>query len=111
MATWLTADDEQLPILWVDAPVEDPPTMALYLAVAREACEAFAPDLPEGVTEIPDGWRLAQAMQARNIWNVGMTSPSGDFTGEGSSYAISSFPLDWQVQQLLRPRRAMGAIL
>lgn len=111
MASWLTAGDTELLTLWPDAPVEDAATAALYLAAAREACEAFAPDLPEDTTDIPAGWRLAQAMQARNIWNSGNAAPSGDFAGEGSGYAISSFPLDWQVQQLLRPRRAVGAIL
>ena len=109
MAKWLTAADAELETLWVDAPVEDPALVELYLAAAREACEAFAPPLAPDATSIPAGWRIAQAMQARNIWNAGNTAPSGDF--DSGSYGVTAFPLDWQVQQLLRPRRAFGAIL
>lgn len=108
MATWLTANDEELPTLWPDVPMNDD-TTSLYLAAAKEACLAYAPTLPENVTQIPDGWRLAQALQARNIYNSARASAGGDM--DGSGYGISAFPLDWQVQQLLRPRRAMGAIV
>lgn len=107
MASWLTAADTELPTLWPDVPMDDDATN-LYLDAAKDACLAYAPALPAGVTEIPAGWRLAQAMQARNIYNAAKAAPGGDM--DGSSYGISTFPLDWQVQQLLRPRRAMGAI-
>ena len=108
MATWLTPDDEELSELWPDVPMNDAVT-TLYLNAAKEACIDYAPTLPEGATEIPDGWRLAQALQARNTYNSSHAAPGGDM--DGSGYGISAFPLDWQVMQLLRPRRAMGAIL
>jgi hypothetical protein len=111
MAEWLTVDDDDLTTRWVDAPIEDPALVTLYLDAARDACETFAPDLAADAGGIPAGWRLAQAMQARNIWNAGNVAPGGDFTGEGGSYTVTAFPLDWQVQQLLRPRRVLGAIL
>jgi len=108
MTDWLTVDDEELPTLWPDVPMNDN-VAKLYLAAAKDACIAYAPALPEDADGIPDGWRLAQAMQARNTYNSSKASPGGDF--DGSGYGISAFPLDWQVKQLLRPRRAMGVIL
>ncbi|WP_295012499.1 hypothetical protein [uncultured Microbacterium sp.] len=108
MATWLTANDPQLPELWADMPVMESVT-TLYLAAAKEACIAYAPALPSGVTEIPDGWRLAQALQAQNAWNANQAAPSPDF--DGSGYGVTTHPLDWQVKQLLRPKRAIGVVL
>lgn len=108
MAEWLTTDDPDLHALWPDAGMNDDRT-TLYLNAAKEACLAYAPALPEGAEGIPDSWRLAQLLQARNIYNATKAGPSGD--ADGSGYGITSFPLDWQVQQLLRPRRGIGAIL
>ncbi|MFS0714095.1 hypothetical protein ABC195_09430 [Microbacterium sp. 2P01SA-2] len=61
---------------------------------------------------IPDEWVLAQAMQARNIYNAGGAAggPSSDPTAGGYGIA-TSYPLDWHVKQLLRPAQGMGAIL
>jgi hypothetical protein len=106
---WLTAADRTtVETLWPDADgILDDPVLNLYLDAAREACEAFAPALAEG-QEMPASWQLAQVMQARNVWNAGNASAGGDF--DGSSYGLSTHPLDWQVKQLLRPRRVLGAI-
>lgn len=110
MANWLTADDaEALAYLWPDAPTENPDVLAMYLDSAKDACIAYAPELPADADGIPTGWQLAQALQARNTYNSGAVGPGGDTDGGG--YGLTTFPLDWQVQQLLRPRRAMGAIL
>lgn len=120
-ATWATPDVARK--YWRDAPADDA-VLVTYLSAARVACLAFAP-LPViesaggygadpyggygGGEEIPDNYLLGQIMQARNIWNAGKASPStGDFDGGG--YGISTMPLDWQVKQLLRPQRALGAI-
>jgi hypothetical protein len=122
MATW--ADTETARKLWRDAPADDA-VLVLYLSAAREACLAFAP-LPEdddstggygedpyggygGGSDIPDRYLLAQVMQARNSWNSGKASPS-DGVFDGSGFGIGTAPLDWQVKQLLRPQRALGAI-
>jgi hypothetical protein len=94
--------------LWRDAPADDA-VLTAYLSAAQAACEAFAPafDTPGFV---PEGYGLAVVMQARNIWNAGKAAPAtGDF--DGSGYGIASFPLDWTVQQLLRPRRGLGAVV
>lgn len=58
---------------------------------------------PSANPVIPDGWRMAQLLQARNIWNSGKATPTGDF--DGGQYSLTTFPLDWQVRQLIRPKR------
>jgi hypothetical protein len=132
MAYWHTPTTART--FWRDAPGDDN-VLAAYLSAARAAVLAYAPAIPDepqpdiidgggpeddggeiidgGTPEsnedpIPDAWALAQVMQARNIWNAGRAAPSGDF--DGSSYGVSAFPIDWQVRQLLRPRRVKGAI-
>jgi hypothetical protein len=123
MATWHTiesARDE-----WPDAPSDygdgGDGTLTTLLAVSKEAVLAYAPSSaapPEPtyiqdedgyIVEvdpadvIPDGWRAAQLMQARNVWNSSKSSSSGDL--DGGQYGIAvGFPLDWQVRQLIRPK-------
>lgn len=117
MATWHnleSARDE-----WADAPLDDE-QLSNLLEAAKEAVLAYAPSttveyawqdgyyLPVGEpAEISRGWRIAQLMQSRNIWNSSKATPgTGDF--DGSNYGISTFPLDWQVKQLIRPRSVFG---
>lgn len=128
MATWATLSEARQ--LWRDAPADDA-TLTLYLSAAQGAVIAYAPvlDAPlivalypsEGLTPssalfpiysptatIPAAWQLAQIMQARNIFNSGKASPSDSF--DGSSFGLTTMPLDWQIKQLIRPQRALGAI-
>ena len=115
MASW--HDTESVRKFWKDAPADED-VLNAYLTAARDAVLAYAPTLPgeqytyeDGYivpTEIPDVWALAQAMQARNIWNAIKAAPGGDM--DGSNYGITAYPLDWAVKQLLRPQRGMGAI-
>jgi len=104
MAEWHTlesARDE-----WPDAPtdesVDGDSTLTTLLDVAKDAVLAYAPAVEEPLTDIPEGYRLAQLMQARNVWNSSKASPGGDL--DNGSYGISTFPLDWQVRQLIRPK-------
>ena len=125
MAEWHTvasARDQ-----WVDAPYDEDggdDTLTELLDVAKEAVLAFAPVLTQSEDDyilvdgilipntgevIPTNYRVGQLMQARNVWNASKASPSsGDF--DGTSYGLSSFPLDWQVRQLLRPKRGVPVI-
>jgi hypothetical protein len=125
MATW--ADLETARSLWRDAPADDA-TLTLYLRSAQGAVIAYAPALTQALidelypsefllpaedlypyeTNIPESWQLAQIFQARNIFNSAKVGPSSEF--DGSGYGLSAFPLDWQVRQLVRPQRAVGAI-
>ena len=126
MAVWHTVESARSQ--WADAPTDEDdeaPDASLeeLLSVAKLAVRAYAPALPdeggliidedgyivpaEG-SEIPDNYRVAQLMQARNIWNAAKASPSGGF--DNGEYGLQSFPLDWQIRQLLRPKRGLPAI-
>ncbi len=110
MAGWFVANDAAtLAHAWPDVDLIDPGALGMYLAAAKAACLAYAPALPEGATDIPDEYRLAQALQARNTWNASAAGPSG--ANDGSSYGLTAFPLDWQVKQLLRPEQGTGAFV
>lgn len=71
----------------------------LYLAAAAEQCAAFAPALPAGAP-VPDRYRLAQALQARDLARAGTSVGDRDQLGDG---AVTIFPMDWTVKNLLRP--------
>lgn len=114
MATWHTLESARSE--WIDAPLDDDQLNEL-LEVARDAVLAFAPALDGEVVSddgylsvipdtIPTAYRVAQLMQARNVWNSTKASPTGDFDGGG--FSLTTFPLDWQVKQLLRPRSVFG---
>lgn len=114
MATWhttTTARDR-----WVDAPLDDDDLEEL-LDVAKQAVLAYAPALDDAVSiedgyvvletaDIPVNYRRAQLLHAKNIWNSEYATPSGDL--DGGSFGLTTFPLDWQIKQLLRPRTVFG---
>lgn len=104
---WLTLEEART--LWKDAPASDP-TLTLYLESVKPALLAYAPALAAGAP-IPEAWKLAQYLQARNVYNAGKAAPGTGNGLDNGEYSISVFPLDWTVQQLLRPQRAVGAIL
>jgi hypothetical protein len=90
---------------WVTgAPYEDEILLSL-LTAAKAQCLAFAPPLTTAVT---DSHRLAQLMQARNLLNSSKTDPAQ--SADGDMFVIRPYPLDSWVKQLLRPRKALGAI-
>ncbi|MDL9978846.1 hypothetical protein [Microbacterium candidum] len=105
------ADLDTIEVLWPEAgQIMNVDALVLILASARNECVAFAPTLAAGEA-MPEGWPVAQVMQARNKYNAALAAGSPDGTFDGSSYGLTAHPLDWQVMQLLRPRRAMGAIV
>lgn len=109
---WLT--DKELFDLWPDAPddgEDEPgpaPALTMYNDAALAACEAFAPVGPEEDTPVPANFRLAQMMQARNLWNASKVDPDRSY-GEGE-FVVTVHPLDWQVKALLRPRRRVPVV-
>lgn len=91
---------------WDDAPDGDS-TLYDLLDIAREAVTEFAPALEED--ELPPlNYRKAQLMQARNVWNATEVRPSGEVGADG--YVIVPKPLDWQIKQILRPRRGVPVV-
>lgn len=79
-----------------------------YLYVAKIACKAYAPALPEG-DPVPLRYRQAQLLQARNVLNAARANPdSGDFGQD--TFALSTRPLDWAVKALLRPQTALPKV-
>ena len=94
--------DPRLAVLWPGAPDEDLLPFPLY--VARLQCEAFAPAL-EADAQVPENYVAAQIMQARALVRAGIVG-SGDQIG-GYGDTVTVFPMDWQVKNLLRPKRGV----
>lgn len=110
---------------WRDAPSDDD-TLQQLLDVARHQVTAYAPTYtgepgtstlaapdpttgalqPVTAATVPADYRLAQLMQARNIWNAGRVDPASGGLGD-DSFIMRPFPLDWMVKQIIRPKRAL----
>jgi hypothetical protein len=114
MATWYTVEEARTDWLDAESIADDAAGNELlqsYLDAAQDAILAFAParysatPTPTAPTE---GMRRAHLMQTQNLWNATAASPSGNF--DNGSFGLSAFPLDWQVKQLVRPRRGIPVI-
>lgn len=98
---WITtSSDPRLSVLWPGS--EDVEGLEFLFDVARIQCEEFAPDIEAG-DDVPESYVAAQILQARALARAGVTD-TGDrsgLMGEG----VIVFPMDWQVKNLLRPKR------
>lgn len=117
MASFYTV--EELRTRWGSGAPSDERAAEL-LAVSMQQCLAYAP-IPVDYTalfeallgdEVPDlivppGHREAHFQQARNIWNAAKVGPNGS---QGDTFGLSPFPLDWHVQQLLRPKTGVPVV-
>ena len=93
---------------WKDAPGMDDALLWEILDSAHTACVEFAPAI-DPLKPIPLNYRRAQLLQAQAIWQAG-TANTGDEVGfDGQTVRV--YPLDWNVKQLLRPRRAVPVIV
>lgn len=93
---------------WEDANDLSDARLWTLLETSRIECAAYAPQLQEGAFP-PINYREAQLVHARNRNAAARVDPAtGDAGGDG--FALSVFPLDWTVQQLLRPKRATRSI-
>lgn len=100
---WHTLDSVRAE--WEDASVIPDIRLHALLEVARQQVTAFAPALAAGARP-PLNYREAQKLQARNIVNAGRAT--GDGEGE---FTLAPHPLDWHIEQMLRPknpRRVVG---
>jgi hypothetical protein len=95
-------DEATLLAVWPDIIDLEDDTITVLVGAAQVQCEAFAPVLAEDA-EVPVTYKMAVAMQTRNLWNATEVSPGGE-TGEGD-FVVRPFPMDWHVKSLLRPKR------
>ena len=103
MAAWLTAaTDPRLPDLWDGAADLTTAGLELILAAAREQCEAYGPAQADPDV-IPSGWVIAQVLQARSLVRAGFVGSNDQAGGYGDTVTV--YPMDWQVKNLLRPKR------
>jgi hypothetical protein len=96
---------------FVEAPTPGtPPATAAYAVdsvVDADGAVEFVPtaDAAPAVFEyVPANFKLAQLVQSRNVWTATKAdSNSGGFS-DGDYMPAPARPLDWHVQQLLRPK-------
>lgn len=102
----LSGSDERLPELWPGSVDLTEDALELVLAAAAEACEAFQPRAValNTANELPASYVLAQILHARGLARAGTTGSNDNagFPGE----TVTVFPMDWQVKNLLRPKKA-----
>jgi len=103
--------NEEARALNADLDTLDDTELGVYLDAAYEACVAFLPvgpdyTAPEAATA---SRKIAQVMQAANIWRSQRTGSGNTEFGAGE-FAITVFPLDFNVKQLLRPKRGIPAV-
>jgi len=90
---------------WAGCPDPDG-TMFRLLEVARDQVQAYGPKLDDGAP-VPERYRAAQLIQARNTWNASLTN--GDAQVDAGGFVVNVRPLDWAVKQLIRPLTATKA--
>ena len=110
---WVRPDDlgtAPFAEVWSEGADLSPDLAEVLLTSAREACEAYAPAAPDGDDDVTvaRSWRVAQVMQARAVYRS-FKAGGGDAIG-GDGLAVTVFPLDWSVRQLLRPRTGRPVI-
>jgi hypothetical protein len=93
---------------WDDAP-EDDAALDDLLNLAKDAVLEYAPSIASDARP-PHNYRAAQRMQAENLWNANRVNSTTGGDGDGS-FILRPFPLDWQVKQMLRPKRALPVVV
>lgn len=104
MATWWLTGAEGLFDVWPDAGTLDQAVLTSLLEVAKEQVIIYAPAGTPTEGGIPERLALAQLRQAQNIHRA-ITVDGGGQIGDGEGYAITTYPLDWHVKNLIRPKR------
>ena len=90
---------------WIDSRTIDDDVLYEILQVAKTQVLDFAPSLAAAAA-VPTHYRMAQISQARNIYNGSIVDATNGDIGS-DTFTIRPFPLDWQIKQLLRPRRGV----
>ncbi len=92
---------------WADATGLSDVELYTALEAAKVACVEYAPTLEEGAP-IPLAWKQAQLLQARAIWTITQQDNQNQVGMEG--LVIRTYPLDWNIRQLLRPKTARPVV-
>ena len=93
---------------WVDARTMEDALLYELLELSKVQILEYAPALADGVA-VPLQYRLAQIVQAKNVYNSSLVDAgSGDIGND--TFTLRPFPLDWQVKQMLRPRRGTPVV-
>jgi hypothetical protein len=90
---------------WIDSRTIDDDVLYEILQVAKTQVLDYAPALAAAAA-VPTHYRMAQISQARNIYNGSIVDATNGDIGS-DTFTIRPFPLDWQIKQLLRPRRGV----
>jgi hypothetical protein len=98
---WNYGNDEFVFRNWPDAAGLDNRDLETLLSTANSLCVAYAPALSEGAT-VPDSWRLAEVITARDIWSK-MGGGNAEQIGP-DGMVIPTAPLVWLARDLLRPK-------
>lgn len=86
---------------WPEAEYLDNRELETLLATAYGLCVAYAPALSEGES-VPDSWRLAEVITARDIWSRMAGGNREEIGPDGM--VIPTAPLIFLARDLLRPR-------
>lgn len=117
MASWNTPT--QARALWADAANLDDDTLQLLLNSAHRDCFRYLDPLdgldpldpeidPPADADVVASCRLAEVYQARARYQAVKAAGNSQVGQDGMT--ITVFPLDWQVQQLLRPKDGRPSI-
>jgi hypothetical protein len=104
MASWNTLVEARA--MWADAGNLADTSLQLLLDSAHADCFAWLDPIdavdPTGEA-ITASMKLAEIYQARARYNAVRSAGDGNQVG-ADGMTVTVFPLDWQVQQLLRPK-------
>jgi len=102
---WANLDAAREETRWPDANTLSDRVLFDILVEAKRAVIAYADEVAVNYDDEqpPPNLRFAQIMQARNIHNAIRVDPSTGDLGDGS-FQVRAFPLDWQVQQIIKPK-------
>lgn len=110
MVTWLTVSEARSGPYWPgeNGDPYDDDAVRVLLASAQEQCEAFAPTLPADTVSVPERYRLAVSLQARDLYRAGLVGGADQIGADG--FAVQIFPMSLHVKALLRPSRGKPVV-
>lgn len=101
---WITLEEARE--AWADAPLDDA-DLSRFLEAAEAQCVAYMPATDE-LWEPEARHIQALLLQARALWRSAKAG-SGDTIGP-DGFTVTVFPMDWNVKNLLRPKRGKPVI-